>query len=523
MSAIVQRVAERWQALPARMQFALKWLALLSASWVILRPALLITISGDDFLNPFYVFDDYGPSPFGMFRKVSRDLTRAGHFNYVGQNFGAVVYVVWAYLIGWGVRYSLIYAITKFVVLVVAGVVAARLCRTLAALTGRELTVWWSRVVVCAGLFITLQIHVAWSSDPVASFPLSGYLAAAIGLLALDLCIVAMQRDDRRSLIVAAVCLCLAIQYYEINVAIIPALLPVAWILVGDVRRYGRLRTWSIRCGVLVGPAVLMTLVLQRIAATSNRGYTGTDVVVGTGTTTVMVRAVLGSLPGAAWPQARSWLGRSFDLSQGAVVSALIGTAIVVMLAVAASLRAHGVDAVVTGQPEPDRVTAPAPWRSSRTTLLVASVPAIVWLLATAIQATTAKVRAETIAIGYVYNYYAYGSIAVVLIAVLVWPVLPGARRPARALPVLLACAVAFTVVQTVVNHDVRREFGARLAANDALLVVVSEAPAIPERCAAIQSWAALPFWLDYYRADMISGVDAVWQHFHDDPFCPTG
>ena len=116
----VRSAGARWSALPSLTQTVLRWAGFLAVSWVLLRPVLLITISGDDFLNPFYVFDDYGPSPFGMFRTVSRDLTRAGHFNHVGQNFGAVVYVVWAYLIGWGARYSLIYAATKFVVLVIA-------------------------------------------------------------------------------------------------------------------------------------------------------------------------------------------------------------------------------------------------------------------------------------------------------------------------------------------------------------------------------------------------------------------
>ena len=40
-------------------------------------------------------------------------------------------------------------------------------------------------------------------------------------------------------------------------------------------------------------------------------------------------------------------------------------------------------------------------------------------------------------------------------------------------------------------------------------------APAEPARCEALARWVALPFWLDYYRADLIDGLDAVYLHVH--------
>jgi hypothetical protein len=50
---------------------------------------------------------------------------------------------------------------------------------------------------------------------------------------------------------------------------------------------------------------------------------------------------------------------------------------------------------------------------------LVVASPVVMWLAATLVQATTQKVRVETIRVGYVYNYYAYGSVGVVLAALL--------------------------------------------------------------------------------------------------------
>jgi hypothetical protein len=95
-----------------------RWAGFLLLSWLILRPALLVTISLDDFINPFSVFHDYGASPFGMLPEVNRDVLRNGHFNFVGQSIGAVVFRIYAHLMSWGVRYSFLYAITKFAVFV---------------------------------------------------------------------------------------------------------------------------------------------------------------------------------------------------------------------------------------------------------------------------------------------------------------------------------------------------------------------------------------------------------------------
>ena len=515
---------------------ALRWAALLAVSWLILRPSLLITISLDDFLNPFYLFDRYGPSPFGMVSDMSRDLTRNGHFNYIGQNVGATIFVFWTYLISWGVRYSLIYATTKFIVFVLTGLVVARLLRTLAALAGREVSVWRSRALVCLVLFSSLQLHVAWGLDPVGSFPLFGYLAAAVGLFALDLSVHACQSRDTRSAVVAAVGLCVAVQYYELNVVMIAALMPVVLVLLraptseppaADSPVATR-RRLLVRVAAIVAPCLVMVAVLRTVAAAANRGYTGTDVALGDGTFKVLVRALAGSLPGSAWSVARDWLGQPVGLFSTTVVSFVV------------------VAAVVLGWRNAVVVDASAPRRTSRRTArrhqllgpgrwwnlaLLASCPVIIWVGATVVQASTAKVGAETLRVGYVYTYYAYGSIGVVLVGLLVVLVTLGRVHAAdaqwlaalqRARPVLVAVALAFVFVQTAINDNVQRVFDQRLAANSAVLVAYSEEAPAAVRCATLEAWNALPYWLPYYRFDFIDGINASYQHFHGEPFCAS-
>ncbi len=155
---------------------------------------------------------------------------------------------------------------------------------------------------------------------------------------------------------------------------------------------------------------------------------------------------------------------------------------------------------------------------------LVAASPVLLWLAATVIQATTAKVRAETVAVGFVYNYYAYGSIGLVLAVTLAGAALRDRVSPRAFAPLkvgLVAVAVVVVAVQAIVNADVQRTFAERLAANDELLAAIADRPPVDERCAVEVAWAALPFWQDYYRADMLDGVEALYEHAHGEPFCP--
>ena len=525
-SVVGERVVPTWaRRLHPRMAEALRWAALLLVSWVILRPALIVTISLDDFINPFSLLERYGPSPFEMVPEISRDLTRNGHFNYLGQNVGSAIYVMWAYLISWGVRYSLIYATTKFVVFMVTALVVARLLRTLAALLGRTIPVWHSRALVSVVLFSTLQLHVAWGLDPVGSFPLFGYLPAAVGLLALDFAIRAAQADDRRSLVVAAVWMCVAVQHYELNVVMVAALVPAALVVWRSrtLREPGASRrAYIMRLAIIVGPCLLMVAVLSRIAAAANRGYTGTDVAVGDDTVHVLVRALAGSLPGSAWSVARDWLAQPVGLFSTTVV------AFVLVAAVVLAWR-HLVEVEPAGN-RPRRSRAEqATQRRWLDLAAILACPATVWVGATAVQAVTAKVRSETPRVGYVYTYYAYGSIGVVLIGLLVVFAVGGgapSRRPPRLLvgarPVLVALTLAFVLVQSAINDNVQRVFDQRLAANSAVLVAFTDEPPETVRCAVLQAWNDLPFWLAYYRRDFINGINVSYEHFNGEPFCST-
>jgi hypothetical protein len=153
---------------------------------------------------------------------------------------------------------------------------------------------------------------------------------------------------------------------------------------------------------------------------------------------------------------------------------------------------------------------------------LVVLCPVILWLCATLVQATTQKVRVETIRLGLrlqllrvrLCRRRTRGDLAV--------PLLPKRDVLRRARPLLIALAVTFVVAQGVINDSVHREFGERLEANRVVLAAYSDEPAEDVRCARDRVVAELPYWQPYYREALVEGMNAGYRHFHHEPFCST-
>jgi hypothetical protein len=152
--------------------------------------------------------------------------------------------------------------------------------------------------------------------------------------------------------------------------------------------------------------------------------------------------------------------------------------------------------------------------------MLLALGPVTMWVAATVVQASTRKVQVETPAVGYVYNYYAYGSVGVVIAALVFVHAVPHHVEWRRIRPALIGCAVVFVIAQIVINDNVQREFDSRLRASSDVLATYTDERPVGERCAALETWVGLPFLDVYYRRDLVDGINATYLHFQGEPFC---
>jgi hypothetical protein len=345
---------------------------------------------------------------------------------------------------------------------------------------------------VSAIFFSTLQLHMVWSNDPVGSYPLSGYASAIFGLIALGLGMNAVRVNRRWTPVVAGLAGTAALLYYEINIAVVAATGLFAFINVAALGRGARLRE-ALRLSPVVVIPLLVVVFLQTRSSAASANYEGTSVQL-EGMLPTFAKSLVSSLPGSAWQLSREFLGGTVALRSNALAILVIVVAAVVTIAVIKG---------PTSTPP-----APRPWR------LAAAVLSLVayWAGATLVQASTAKVQAEAIRIGQVYNYYAIGSIIVaVLLALaahLYVHLVPRALRP-----VFIVGIAAFVLAQFMITWNVAERFNGATAANRNLLVAYTEHWPMDERCVALLRWSEGP-WPDYYEVAMIAGMEIGYLRF---------
>lgn len=481
-----------------------KWVAFVGASAVALWPVLTTPVVADDFVTPFSQIDVAGLNPFTIWEWALTSAPTVGHFNFVGQFVGGTTSLVWMLLISNGIKFSTVLGGTKLLVFVLCALAGARFVREGLRLAEVEISAWWARTVVAVVLFASLQIHMPWSNDPVASFPGSGYASVAVGLGYLSVVAVAVRRRTWRSAVVAAVLGVAAILYYEINVAAVVAAGPlVAWMLFHE-------RGWKrpalvARAAVILGVPAVVTAVIQVMVSPAAANYDGTKIATENSALTTFGKAMASSLPAVAWPRSRNWLNYPVPLRALPTLT-LLGLFLVLWFLA----RRYGTRPVV-------RVPASASARLAVAALLLS--PLLYWSVGTLIQAMTKKVQDEVVDVGQVYNFYAIGASCLVLVVVLAWCVAPRLPWSGVVAPVLVGILVVYASVQFIVNAELSRRMNEATVPNRELLVAYSERPPEPERCQALRNWAAGGF-PDYYEQQVIAGIEKGYREFHDEEFC---
>ena len=488
----------------ARRERLLGWSLFVGLSALFLRPILIAPIIGDDFLNPWFQFPTAGMTPTGILRYTINGTTQAGHFNYLGQFFGGVVFAFWTWLMAdLGIRYSTIYAVTKLLVYLATVVSLASFIRSAADIVGRPLSLWRSRVYVAIPLYGVLQIHLPWSHDPVANYPLSGFAAAALGFMVLKYGVDACRTPSLKACAIAGALGTASILYYEINVACVVALVPIVawgWHHHGGGRRAASTMVAPV-AWMLVMPAAI-TVFLQLRAQELSKNYTGTEVAIGSGLARTFRVAFLGTLPGAGWPLSREFLNGPIAVRGVATVVLVVVATVVFCLATRFG-----------------RVEVP-PNAISRTALVaVVAAPVIYWLGAILIQATTAKVQIEISRIGAVYNYYAMATAALAVLIVFCVQFHPRRLAIDFVRIAVVSGVIGFIAVQYMVNWNISDRFQDYTIPNRNLHLAFSEQPPMAKRCEVLRTWEEI-VWPEYVEVTMIDGLQASYQYFHGEAFC---
>ena len=301
----------------AQLREAAVWVLFLALLALLLRPILLTTVAADDLINPFSQIFHAGTGIDPILRRTWHYVSITGHFNYIGQSIGSFVLLIWAYLIGnFNVRYSTIYSVTRFIVYTLTILVSAQLLRMLLKTAEINVSKWLTRFLILLGLGLTLQIHVPWSNDPVASYPLSGYLTASVGLTFIVMFLRVVERPTTTTTLLASLTGVFGVLYYEYNLFAVLAVGPLIVVHLWRIRQdVAVLRHWLVRYSLVVGPAMLTTVYFYLRNRAASAAYTGTAISYAGDFVPTFARGLVSALPFSSWSIATDWLDGPFTWS----------------------------------------------------------------------------------------------------------------------------------------------------------------------------------------------------------------
>ncbi len=482
------------------------WTLYIAAAALLLRPVLLTNISADDLINPFSQIYHAGTSIDSVLRRTWDVVPRTGHFNYVGQTFGSIVVMIWTYLIGnFGIRYSLVYATTKFIVFLLCLAIGTTAIKQLLDSLNQVRNIWLIRVTVLVVVTTTLQIHVPWSNDPVASYPLSGFLTAVIGVSYIVL--VTKFFNTKRWYVALGVGLfgATTVLYYEFNAFAILAVAPVLVVAILKKLRLGQSVLHQMFISLLfILPAALTTIYFYLTSKASAVNYSGTSLSLSDPFISTFSKGIASALPATSWSIASEWLTGPlgeyrFSLSQ--YVLGLVLAGVIVLISLFGS-KLQNVS------------------RVSVSSSLLGFIPFVIyWFGATFIQTATEKVQLESVRLGHVYNYYAVAALCSAIIFVTLLFLVPWTKANKLLRYGLMSIALTVGGFQYLLNWNVMRQFNGVTSGSSQLLAVYSDKPPMLERCEALDKWKSMG-WPEYYWLDMELGLNESYKIFHGEAFC---
>lgn len=494
-------MSRRFTAKDSYLLWAVRWALFFLSSWCLLYPILVTPLVADDFLNPFL---QYSTTQGGYWDSIVFGWDAAfngASMRLSGNVIGALINNLWLDLAGNSlVSLSTFYAIQKFLVFILCGFSLSYFYGALLISLGRKITLY-KRTVLCSFVFFsTLQIHGLWSNDPVSSYPMSGFMVAAIGFFLLGWAAHTSLRPTKFRVLALSVSCVVSVLYYEIlaGVGVLTFL-----VLLSSISRMNLSRSLG-RIVFLAAPAIatFLTMTISRMhTATQSENYGGTHIVLGDKALKTFIFGLLSSLPASAWRITTQFL-------DGGVTLKLVSVATLILV-------------VVVGLREFPTISDFA--RTSRTknrflfSSLILSLIGF-WFFAVGLQSLTEKVQNETGKLGYVYTYYAIGSAsAAVLIALSVVFI---SQKSLNFRITFFTCFLLFATIQGSITWRISEQMSNSLIPNRSLLAAFSNFDTVPKRCQALRNWSA-GNWPTYYEDGMILGLQEASLGFHQEPFCP--
>ncbi len=247
-------------------------------------------IHGDDLISPFVFLDEYDNSLIEYLRKMS--FVYDGHFNYLGEIFGAMWLQVWGVVLEKSnsiLVFNSYYYVTKLIVTFLFLFTLWKFF--LRNLPQSSRPHQYCILSISFGLITTY--HVNWSSDPVGNYPLIGYMATILGAFFIYLLTSVKTFFGWKRQIMLSATFLVAVLYYEMNLALIPVIFFYA---LQANRKLSKIQSILLFAGSI---SCVFFLVIF-----SQNMYPGTDIHFNYKFVTTLVLQIISILPLATYPLA---------------------------------------------------------------------------------------------------------------------------------------------------------------------------------------------------------------------------
>jgi hypothetical protein len=495
--------------------------------YILNYPLLRSAVVADDLLNPFTLSRASGRSFWGAVGYGWQISLDGPSFRIFGNVLGSIF--TWTLLRGaeLGVSIPLQYALWRLILIFAL----ALSCEALVSQISGSRPNRYVLIMTLSGL---LHLRSIWSNDPVTSYLLAGYGTAVVLLLVLNWSsrLILNERPVApfKALTIGVVIL-VATMYYELLLGLVPMVLLVFLVSERDKvfsslkgrELFTELKRLSASVLLISAPVIVVNAVIRLTKSSDAATYGGTQIgSIGNSLNTMWLH--VGSLiPVLSWAPGFSHLQVKEirqELVSGGLITALVLGAI--FLNHKATVR----DASAT--PSEEIETDQKLSRGQLSLILASGALSIVL-----IQSITVKVQNETPQIGYVYTSH-LPAISLLTVGLVMFSdryvrifLRSRARTHSLSEKVKAGMFVCMLFLTMSANFGINLSLARTLAVYSAPSISLLEAALPPSRspmalrCSTILSWQGRQ-WPDYYRSDMVEGLQAWYLEAYDVPFCPV-
>jgi hypothetical protein len=466
----------------------------------LLYPILVTPLIADDFINPFLQYSITGG---GYWKSVVFGWDSAfngASMRLSGNVVGALINNLWIDLAGRSlVDISTFYAVQKYIVFVLCGLSLAYFSGAILLAVGHKVSLLQRTFLSSFVLFSTLQIHGLWSNDPVASYPMTGFMVAAIGFFILGWAAYTSLNPLISRLLVLFVLCVLSVFYYETLVSV--GLLTFPILLSSMSRSNWRRSLHRILKLGLPAIATFLSITFSRMhTAAQAQTYGGTTVLFDEKTFSTFFFGLASSLPASAWKVTSEFSGTDFHLELLSTLTVFIAAPI-----------------TLWHFPKISELTR-IPMRKNSALLITLIFSTLgFWAFSVGLQSLTEKVQNETGKLGYVYSYYAVGAASFAVLTSVVLILM--SQKSLKIKTLMFSIFLVFATVQSSITWNISEQMSLSLIPSRTLLKEFSDFEVMPLRCQALRNWAA-GNWPSYYEESMIAGLQDASMGYHKEPFC---